>query len=86
MPLHPPHRAEHGLATNTCAAVLPPTGPVLVAVNPFKPLPLYGPDAARLYSQCSLGIQAAAAGGEEGWEPHVFLTADRAFKQVRAGD
>lgn len=57
-----------------------------MAVNPFKPLPLYGPDAARLYSQRSLGSQADAAAGEEGWEPHVFLTADRAFKQVRASD
>ena len=70
--------------TCVCAALhLHPAGPVLVAVNPFKPLPLYGPDAARLYSQRSLGTQTAAAAGEEGWEPHVFLTADRAFKQVR---
>ncbi|PRW61206.1 myosin-1-like isoform X1 [Chlorella sorokiniana] len=65
-------------------AVYTMAGPVLVAVNPFKPLPLYGAAAARLYSQRSLGSQAAAAVGEEGWEPHVFLTADRAFKQMVA--
>lgn len=51
-------------------------GPVLVAVNPFKAVPLYGPEAARHYSR--RGSEEAA----DSYEPHVFLTADQAYKQV----
>ena len=75
-------------------AVYTAAGPVLLAVNPFRPLPLYGPDAARHYSQrgassccgstsSSSGLTAAAAAAAD-YQPHVFLTADRAFKQVGA--
>ena len=71
-------------------AVYTTAGPVLLAVNPFRPLPLYGPEAARHYSQRgasssgsgSSGPAAAAAAAAEEYQPHVFLTADRAFKQV----
>ena len=56
-------------------------GPVLIAVNPFKPVPLYGPDYVAHYKERS--NQEVT----EGFAPHVFLTADRAYKQVggRAG-
>lgn len=53
---------------------------MLVAVNPFKPLALCDIDTARLYSQRSGDLAAVAADGSA--EPHVFLTADRAFKQM----
>lgn len=56
-------------------------GPVLVAVNPFKQLnELYSSEAARRYSQ-----RSSAAEGEAELDPHVFLTADLAFKQVGGG-
>lgn len=68
-------------------AIYTTAGPVLVAVNPFKTLPLYGPEVAARYSRCS-GSSCDADSSNGGGaiaapEPHVFATADRAFKQVR---
>lgn len=51
-------------------------GCVLVAVNPFKTLPMYGPEVACRYNQ-------RRKTQDDPMEPHVFLTADRAFKQVQ---
>ena len=74
-------------------AVYSGCGPVLVAVNPFEPLPdLYTPEVARRYSQRTgrpgvaptgaEGDGSSSSGGGEPLAPHVFLTADRAYKQV----
>ena len=53
-------------------------GPVLIAVNPFQALPMYGPEQVQHYTGRSrLDVT-------EGYAPHVFLTADKAYKQVRA--
>lgn len=54
-------------------------GPVLVALNPCRELPLYGPD-----------VQARYKGGAteqlHGLEPHVFIVAANAFREmVREG-
>jgi myosin-5 len=56
------------------------TGPILIAVNPFKRLPVYGDDLVRQYAaagraQCR---GDGAAGG--GLPPHVFQSADRAYR------
>ncbi|PSC73257.1 myosin-1-like [Micractinium conductrix] len=69
-------------------AIYTTAGPVLVAVNPFKTLPLYGPEVAARYSRCS-GSSCDADSSNGGGaiaapEPHVFATADRAFKQMLA--
>ncbi|KAL4421865.1 hypothetical protein ABPG77_001347 [Micractinium sp. CCAP 211/92] len=53
-------------------------GCVLVAVNPFEELPLYSHEVAARYSR-RRSTEDEAAG-----EPHVFQTADRAFKQMLA--
>lgn len=52
-------------------------GPVLIAVNPFKPLhALYSPEHVDHYrGRSNLEVT-------EGYAPHVFLTADKAFKQA----
>ncbi|KAL4423973.1 hypothetical protein ABPG75_001274 [Micractinium tetrahymenae] len=53
-------------------------GCVLVAVNPFEELPLYGGEVAARYSR------RRSTEDEAPGEPHVFQTADRAFKQMLA--
>lgn len=62
-------------------AIYTHAGPVLVAVNPFRPLPgLYSRERAAHY-KARPHLEAA-----DGYEPHVFLTADKAYKQVGAKD
>lgn len=56
-------------------------GPVLIAINPFK--------RVDLYTECHIQryVNRPAAGSHAAvteYEPHIFLTADKAFKQVRA--
>ena len=46
------------------------TGPILIAVNPFKPLDLYGPAILQAYRD-----RTATA-------PHLFLTADTAYSRM----
>jgi len=52
-------------------------GPVLIAINPFKRVDLYTPEHVQHYVN-----RPAAGQGSQGYEPHIFLTADKAFKQV----
>lgn len=57
-------------------AIYTHAGPVLIAINPFKAVPLYSVDHAQHYKgRSNLEIT-------EGYEPHVYLTADKAYKQV----
>ena len=53
-------------------------GPVLVAVNPFSSV-----DALYSQRQVATYVSRPAMGkGSQGYQPHIFLTADKAFKQV----
>lgn len=54
-------------------------GPVLVAVNPFKNVDgvLYSDDVVKKYVD-----RPVMGEGSYGYEPHIFLTADQAFKEV----
>ncbi|KAK9866994.1 hypothetical protein WJX84_009703, partial [Apatococcus fuscideae] len=51
-------------------------GPVLIAVNPFKRVPLYAAETASLYKQASDSKQ------QEALPPHVFLVAGKAYKAM----
>lgn len=51
-------------------------GPVLIAVNPFKRVPLYAADQMKHYKARANLEQM------EGFTPHVFLTADKAYKAM----
>lgn len=51
-------------------------GPVLIAVNPFKRVPLYAADQIQHYKARANLEQM------EGFTPHVFLTADKAYKAM----
>jgi myosin V len=55
-------------------------GPVLIAVNPFKAV-------QKLYTREVLQHYTARTSREQhGYEPHIFLTADKAYKEMcRAG-
>ena len=57
-------------------------GPVLIAVNPFKGVQkLYTREVLQHYTSRSTSHQA------ELYEPHIFLTADKAYKEMcRAGN
>ncbi|XP_072950983.1 myosin-2-like [Typha angustifolia] len=48
-------------------------GPVLVAVNPFKEVPIYGRDYIAAYRQKAVG------------SPHVYAIADTAFNEMMTG-
>ncbi|CAJ1332307.1 unnamed protein product [Effrenium voratum] len=52
------------------------TGPVLLAVNPFRSLPLYGQDALRSFAARQVGVAAAP-------KPHVFGIAAKALEGIR---
>lgn len=55
-------------------------GPVLIAVNPFKSVPaLYTPALLEHYKARSSGEH------QDGFEPHIFLIADRAYKEMCRG-
>mmetsp|Transcript_33071 Transcript_33071/g.93600 ORF Transcript_33071/g.93600 Transcript_33071/m.93600 type:complete len:1272 (+) Transcript_33071:218-4033(+) len=51
-------------------------GPVLIAVNPYKRLPLYGPDMVAKYRGCN--------GGKKCKEPHPFVVADATYAALMA--
>ena len=50
-------------------------GPVLIALNPCKPLPLYTRDMANAY-------KAAARDTVHGLDPHIYLVAANAFRKM----
>jgi myosin-5 len=50
------------------------TGPILVAVNPYKELPYYGQDSVSAYHGAKLGAR----------EPHVFAIAEAAYCDLKA--
>ena len=57
-------------------------GPVLIAVNPFEGVPaLYAPEMVEHY----VGRPAVGVGANDvdRYRPHIFLTADKAFKQMQ---
>lgn len=56
-------------------------GPVLIAVNPFKRVDLYTPEHVQRYVN-----RPAAGTNSSGYEPHIFLTADKAYKQMVANN
>ena len=61
------------------------TGPILLALNPFRPLPsLYSTTNRERYAAAGL-LSAADVGGDEieHLPPHPFMTADRAFRNMR---
>ena len=47
-------------------------GIVLVAINPYKPLPIYGNDIANAYSGHELGEM----------DPHIFAVAEEAYRKM----
>ncbi len=57
-------------------------GPVLIAVNPFQSLPdLYAPGQVNHFvRRPAMGV---GANDVERYRPHIFLTADKAFKEMR---
>jgi myosin-5 len=66
--LHQRYTAEH---------IYTHAGPVLVAVNPFRALPGLYSDAAAAHYKARPHLEVT-----DGYAPHVFLTADKAYKQV----
>ena len=60
-------------------AIYTHAGPVLIAVNPFKNVELYTPEHVQHY------VNRPPSGSEStGYDPHIFLTADKAYKQMLA--
>lgn len=49
-------------------------GPVLVAINPFKSVPLYGNECIEAYKRKSID------------SPHVYAIADTAIREMIRGD
>lgn len=57
----------------TSFAFLPfPPGIVLVAINPYEQLPIYGEDIINAYSGQNMGDM----------DPHIFAVAEEAYKQM----
>ncbi|KAL1504338.1 hypothetical protein AB1Y20_010744 [Prymnesium parvum] len=86
----------HNLYLRYCAdEVYTTIGNILVSVNPYKTVPLYGKDMYRLYRKASGGTNADAAseGGEAGGTqggtpevvappPHLFELAESAYTEL----
>jgi len=61
------------------------TGPILLAVNPFKQVDLYSAKQARKYMESSIGFRSKKSGGLESVNlpPHVYKLADDAYRSMR---
>lgn len=53
-------------------SVLHNAGIVLVAINPYETLPIYGSDIINAYSGQNMGDM----------DPHIFAVAEEAYKQM----
>lgn len=51
-------------------------GPVLIAVNPFKKVPIYGAETVQAYQDRT----------PESSHPHVYMTSDSAFGAMMKGE
>lgn len=51
---------------------IPCAGIVLVAINPYETLPIYGTDIINAYSGQNMGDM----------DPHIFAVAEEAYKQM----
>ena len=56
----------------TCCGCVHPPGIVLVAVNPYENIPLYGNEIVQAYHGQEMGDM----------DPHVFAVAEEAFKRM----
>ena len=57
------------------------TGPILIAINPFKRLPLYTSEILDSYYNAGL-LRAQGFEHSEGLPPHVFAIADNAYRSM----
>eukprot|EP01104_Vermistella_antarctica_P015634 TRINITY_DN517_c0_g1_i4.p1 TRINITY_DN517_c0_g1~~TRINITY_DN517_c0_g1_i4.p1 ORF type:complete len:1377 (+),score=632.44 TRINITY_DN517_c0_g1_i4:234-4364(+) len=55
-------------------AIYTNTAHILIAINPYKRLPIYEQEAIKQYHKSSMS----------GMEPHVFATAERAYRHLRS--
>lgn len=51
---------------------VPPPGIILVAINPYEQLPIYGEDIINAHSGQNMGDM----------DPHIFAVAEEAYKQM----
>lgn len=64
------------------------TGPILIAVNPFKPLPIYSDATLAAYRQAGEAAAARLAGQQTQREespalaPHIYAVADAAYRAM----
>jgi myosin-5 len=56
------------------------TGPILIAINPFKKLPLYTDEVLARYEQ--YGVSKSHGISPPPLPPHAFVTADTAYRQM----
>jgi len=62
------------------------TGPILIAVNPFKSLPLYTDELLDAYRAAGLKLAARLEGvahlDEDPLPPHIYAVADTAYRSM----
>lgn len=63
-------------------AIYTATGPILLALNPFKPLPIYGPAHMALYAQAGAAKGLPSFADAAPPPPHPYAIADRAFRNM----
>lgn len=60
------------------------TGPILLAVNPFKPLSLYSHESIQIYRDNG-SVRAVYPGCGRALPPHIFALTDTAFRSMLRG-
>jgi myosin-5 len=69
------------------------TGPILIAINPFKPMALYSEEVMEKYRRQGEGMLSPGGSAEKNGEtnaerrlpPHAYLTADDAYRAMMRG-